>query len=177
MSVTDFLKKAYPFLTIAAQAVPGGSLVTSALGQILRLKSGDTMDAASLAVMNAPPEVRAQLQAEENRHAEAMNQMGIGSAEEFEKIMATDRADARKMQITTHSWMPGVLAIIAVATLALCIYMVGFRTLQPSGHDAMLMLLGTVVAIAKDVYGYVFGSSAGSDRKTDLMAEASSTSK
>src|SRR4051794_16502498 len=48
----DFLKKAFPYLTIAASAVPGGNVATTMLGKILNLKDGATLDDAGLAAMN-----------------------------------------------------------------------------------------------------------------------------
>ena len=170
MSFVDVLKKAYPFLTVAAQFVPGGNIAGTVLGQVLKLKEGDTIDTAALAAINAPPEVKAQLQAEENRHQEALKAMNIQSAEEYEQLFTQDRADARQMQVATKSRTMPALAWMAVAMLVGCIYLVGFRTLPDTGHDAMLMLLGAVIAIYKDVYGYFFGSSAGSDAKTAIIA-------
>jgi len=177
MAFTDVLKKAYPFLTVAASLVPGGNIATTALGQILKLKDGATLDDAGAAVLNAPPEVREALKAEDDRHAEVMAQMGITSAQEFEKIVAADRADARAMQTQTKAFTPGVLAYIAVATLAFCIYMVGFRNLPDTGHDAMMILLGAVVGLAKDVYGYFFGSSSGSAAKDRIIAAQTANGK
>jgi hypothetical protein len=169
MSWVDVLKKTYPFLTIGASFIPGGNIATSVLGKILNLKDGSTIDDAGQALVNATPEQRAALLAEENRHSEAMNSMGITSAVEYERLMLADRADARAMQVQTRSLMPPILAAAAVLTMIFCLWMVGFRTLPETGHDAVILLLGVVVGTVKDVYGYVFGSSAGSASKTDAL--------
>src|SRR5437016_384604 len=114
MAFTDVVKKAYPFLAAFAQYVPGGNIATTALGQILNLKSGSTLDDAGLALMNATPEQRAQLQAEDNRHKEVMAQMGYTDALEFEKVLATDRASARDREKTVRDLMPKIVGSIVI---------------------------------------------------------------
>jgi hypothetical protein len=171
MGFTDVLKKAYPYLTIAAQAVPGGQIATTVLGQLLKLKSGDTLDSAGIALLSAPPEVRAQLQAEENRHAEVMQQMGISSAEEFAKIAADDRASARVREEQVKDWMPRVLGVGIVGSFVVAVFLI------LTGHaKAESVIAGTLVgylsAKAEMVASYYFGSSSGSDRKTELLAQA-----
>jgi len=41
-----------------------------------------------------------------------------------------------------------------------------------SVKDILLILIGALVAIVKDVFGYYFGSSEGSARKTELLTPA-----
>jgi hypothetical protein len=38
-----------------------------------------------------------------------------------------------------------------------------------TNNDVMMLLLGAMTAIVKDLYGYYFGSSESSARKTELM--------
>lgn len=40
---------------------------------------------------------------------------------------------------------------------------------KPGAKDALLITLGALVSMVKDVYGYYFGSSEGSTRKTEIM--------
>lgn len=170
MGFTDVMKKAYPFLTIAAQAIPGGNIVSSVIGKILQLKPGDTLETAGMALLNAPPEVRAQLQAEENRHAEVMNQMGITSAEDFEKIAAADRADARSMQVQTRSWIPGTLAIAVTIGFFGLLALTATHAPPPSSEKVLDVMTGSLGTAWIMVIGYYFGSSAGSARKTELLS-------
>lgn len=94
MGFNDVMKKAFPFLSIAASMVPGGNVAVTALGKILNLKDGATLDDAGMALLNATPEQRLALQQEENRHKEVVQQMGITSAVQYEQIAAGDRASA-----------------------------------------------------------------------------------
>jgi hypothetical protein len=171
MAFTDVLKKAYPFLSAAASLVPGGNIAATALGQILNLKSGATLDDAGLALMTATPEQRAQLQAEDNRHKEAITQMGFANAEEFERIAAADRASARDREKTVKDWMPRVLGIGIVAGFLTAVFLI------LTGHaKAESVIAGTLIgylsAKAEGVVTYYFGSSAGSAEKTRLLAQA-----
>jgi len=170
MGFTDVFKKLYPFLATAASFVPGGNIATTAIGQILNLKAGATLDDAGVALMTATPEQRALLQAEDNRHKEVMAQMGFTSAQEFEKIAAGDRDSARDREKVVKDKMPTILGLTAVATLLFCICLLAFFELPATGKDAILILLGAVVASYKDVYGYFFGSSAGSAHKDETIA-------
>lgn len=170
----DFLKKAFPFLTIAASAVPGGNLAMSALGQILKVTPADgkavTWDDLGAAAINAPPEVRAALQAEENRHVEAMKQMGINSAQEFERISAGDRSDARAREVALKDKYVPFLATVVIGSFILAVLAIlrGWGKVEAAFAGT---LIGYLAANANQVVSYYFGSSAGSDRKTELMAD------
>jgi hypothetical protein len=170
MAFTDVLKKAYPFLSAAASLVPGGNLAATALGQILNLKEGSTLDDAGLALMSATPEQRAQLQAEDNRHKEAITQMGFASAEEFERIAAADRASAREREKVIKDKIPAVLAWFTTAGFFGVLAFMLFRPVPDSGHDALMLMLGSLGTAWAGIMSYYFGSSAGSAEKTRLLA-------
>jgi CDP-diglyceride synthetase len=181
MSFTDVLKKSFPFISAAASlGGPVGTMAASLVGKAIGIdKVPATADGISNAIATAlaDPTQRAALIQAEQQFQLQMAELGYKNAEELASTAAADRADARAMQEKTQSKMPQVLAALAILTLAFCIYMVGFRTLPASGHDAIILLLGAVIGITKDVYGYTFGSSAGSDRKTELLAQAPSIQK
>jgi hypothetical protein len=170
----DFLKKAFPFLTIAASAVPGGNLAMSALGQILKVEPSDgkavSWDDLGAAAINAPPEIRVALQAEENRHLEAMKQMGVNSVEEFERIAAGDRANAREREIKTGDKLtPRALACIVVIAWVATQTVMLFHIIDPSMRELVARVLGTLDAALMLVLGYYFGSSAGSAAKDETI--------
>lgn len=170
----DFLKKAFPFLTIAASAVPGGNLAMSTLGKILKVNPSDgktvSWDDLAKAAIDAPPEVRAALQAEENRHVEAMKQMGINSAEEFERIAASDRANARDREIKTGDKItPRVLAAVIVGLYVFIQVSLIHLIIDPSMREMVMRSMGTLDAAVGLVLGYYFGSSAGSAAKDETI--------
>lgn len=62
-----------------------------------------------------------------------------------------------------------ILAILIFFALVGCITGLYLRELPTGARDILLVLLGVVAALVKDVYGYYFGSSDGSQRKTELL--------
>jgi hypothetical protein len=170
--VLGFMRKAFPFISAAASfggapAVLAAGLVGKALGVQSPDPTPEGISGAVTTALQKDPQAAVALQKAEDDFKVQMAQLQVN----LDDLTVQDRSSARQMQVQTRSWMPGVLAAGAVGMLAGCIYLVAFRTLPPSGHDAVILLLGTVVGMCKDVYGYVFGSSAGSDRKTELMAQ------
>lgn len=171
--VLGFFKKIMPFVTTGLSlAGPPGVLASSILGKVFNI-ANPTPDSVKQALSNAnmTPELQAQLVEAELTYKQQMQAMGFQHEDDIVKAMDADRANARAMQVSTRSYLPAVLAILAVTTLGFCIYMVGFHNLPVTGKDAMEILLGVVAGISKDVYGYYFGSSAGSDRKTEIIAQ------
>lgn len=58
-----------------------------------------------------------------------------------------------------------------LVTIGLIAVIMALLYVEPKngGKDALLIALGALVALVKDVYGYYFGSSEGSTRKTELL--------
>lgn len=180
MSFSAVLKKVTPWIATAASvAAPGAApliglaakALSSGLGTIVKADPQSIESAITTAMAN--PDQLATLKKIDDDFALQMKQLGFQECEQLAQIDEADRASAREMQVQTKSKTPTMLAWAAVLTLLACIYMLGFRTLPQTGHDVLMMLLGTVAATYKDVYGYFFGSSAGSDAKTALLAQNS----
>lgn len=172
MAALDFFKKALPWITTGLSfAGPAGAVASTVLGKVLKVDNptvGSIQEA--LGRLTLSPEIQAQLQEAENQYKTQMQAMGYQHEEELAALAEKDKESARNLQVATRSITMPILAYVAVIVLAFCIYMTGFRNLPASGHDAIMILLGLVVSIVKDVYGYFFGSSAGSDEKTKLLA-------
>jgi hypothetical protein len=142
MSFSSVVHKVTPWLAAAASvAVPGAGPIIQLAAKALSMGLGTT--------------VKAEPQSIENAIATAM-----ANPDQLATLKKIDDDFALQMR---------TLGIQELTVLA-CIYMLGFRSLPDSGHDVLMMLLGTVAATYKDVYGYFFGSSAGSDAKTAIMA-------
>lgn len=62
------------------------------------------------------------------------------------------------------------LAVLAVITFIICLYLLFFQPIPEGSKDVLLIVAGALIVIVKDVYGYYFGSSEGSARKTELLA-------
>jgi hypothetical protein len=91
---------------------------------------------------------------------------------------AADRASARQRQVAVRDLTTPTLAwIIVGATLATaCAVVLGFvspGTLKdPTSASLIGTTLGYLISEAKQVVAYYFGSSKGSDRKTELLAQS-----
>jgi uncharacterized membrane protein YphA (DoxX/SURF4 family) len=86
---------------------------------------------------------------------------------------AGDRDSARKREIAVRGATTPALAWLVVAasvSLGAAVVM-GYVTKDPAQGTLVGTVLGYVFSEAKQVLAYYFGSSVGSDRKTELMAQ------
>ena len=88
----------------------------------------------------------------------------------FETLAVKDRSDARNMQVVTKSFIPGTLAFLVT---------IGFFTILISlmlgyAHEStpLMIMLGALGTAWTGVMAFYFGSSAGSDKKTDALTAA-----
>jgi hypothetical protein len=64
------------------------------------------------------------------------------------------------------------LATMATLGFLICLLVLFQASIPQASRELLMFLLGVLASTVKDVYGYYFGSSAGSDKKTDLLASA-----
>jgi hypothetical protein len=90
---------------------------------------------------------------------------------DLEKVHAGDRGSARDMQKTTRANIPGLLAI--AVTLGFFGILGGMMTgtlKTDANNDALLIMLGALGASWGAIVNFYFGSSRGSELKTEMMA-------
>ena len=91
---------------------------------------------------------------------------------DLERIAAGDRDSARQMQMATKSWLPETLAImVTIGFFGIIAYIIKFG-LPESGNEAVLLLLGSLGTAWGGVMAFYFGSSAGSQKKTEALTAA-----
>ena len=89
----------------------------------------------------------------------------------FEKLAVDDRKSARDMQMATRSWVPPLLAAsVTVGFFGILVMMLLGKV--DSNNPAILMMLGSLGTAWTGIIAYYFGSSAGSQAKTDLLSKA-----
>jgi len=170
-AIGGFLKKAFPFISAAAGF--GGPLGTLAAGMVGKALGVDKLapgqDAISAAIAGATPEQLFQMKQIEADLQAKMQQMGFQHVEELEKLAVDDRASARNLQISTKSWSVPALAWLIVLSFSSIVVAVlrGWGKVDAAFSGT---LVGYLAANCNQVISYYFGSSAGSDRKTELMA-------
>ena len=88
----------------------------------------------------------------------------------FEKLEVEDRKSARDMQAATRSLMPPLLAgSVTVGFFGIMGMM--FNGQVDSSNPAILMMLRSLGTAWTGIISYYFGSSAGSQAKTDLLSK------
>jgi cation transport ATPase len=177
MGFTDVLKKSFPFISAAASlGGPLGTMAAGVVGKALNLDKSPapTVDGISnvIATALADPQQRAALIQAEQEFQKQMTELGYQHAEELEQTAAADRANARQREMTLKDKIPAALAIMVTLGFFGVLGFMLFRQVPPTGHDALLLMLGALGSAWTAVVAYYFGSSAGSDRKTELLAEA-----
>lgn len=178
MSFSDVMKKAFPFLSAAASlGGPLGTMAAAAVGKALGLDKAPagTSDsiANAIAVAMGDPAQRAAILKAEQEFQVQMTTLGYQHAEEIEAIASKDRDSARNREIQVKDWTPRILAFVVV-TLCFTAEFVYFRHGAPANASPELIgrILGTLDSALILVLSYYFGSSAGSDRKTELLSQA-----
>ena len=91
---------------------------------------------------------------------------------QLEKLALDDRASARDREKTVRDWMPLALGLgTTIAFMGLLVLLV-FRVIPKENETVFNILLGSLGSAWVSVISYYFGSSAGSDKKTEIMGRA-----
>ncbi len=178
MSVNSVLKKVAPWIaTVAGLApIPGAPLigmaakaVATGLGKDVKATPDAISEAISAAM--ATPDQLTKIKQIDDDFAAQMRTLGIQELEDLTKIAADDTANARAREIATHDWYPRALASAVVLA---CLVGEGlyFHYGAPANASPELIgrILGTLDSALMLVLSYYFGSSLGSDRKTEILA-------
>ena len=160
----DWLKQIAP--TIASAM--GGPLVGMAVAAISKATGVDPTEVNDLISNNKlSAEQIAQVKIAEIELQKQAQELGLN----FEKLEVEDRKSAREMQATTRSIVPPALAaIITVGFFSILIMMMIGKV--DGNNPTILMMLGSLSTAWTGIVAYYFGSSAGSQAKTDLLSKA-----
>src|SRR5260221_7035598 len=173
-NVLGFLKKAAPFV---AKALEFGGPVGAMAGTIINSVAGtkiSTSDDLAAAFAKTPDQQKfiADLKTSEQQFALQMKQLEINSVDDLEKIMAAYRASARGREIAVKDRTPAILAFIITLGFFSTLFYVFGHGVKPEARDMANIMVGTLGTAWVGVVTYYFGSSRGSDRKTELLAGA-----
>jgi hypothetical protein len=170
------LAVAAPLLT---SALPGplGGIANSAISAALGLKQGATVEDISSAINNGQltGDQMVALKEAELKFQEDMKKFDLDDVEKIAALNAADRDSARKREAAVKDWTPRILAYIYTAGF-LCTLgaeiAIGVKGLaiDPLVSKSIDILLGVLTGMVLGTKEYYFGSSAGSDKKTDLLA-------
>jgi hypothetical protein len=170
MDFVGILKTVAPWIGTAIGG-PLGGMAVEAAASALGL-SEKTAGAVKSALAGVGPEQMLALKKADHDFALQMQSLGFKHLEDVEALAAGDRRDARAMQVSTRSIMPAVLSgIVTVGFLGLLLGMM-LGVLQVSDSEALLLMLGSLSTAWGVVMAFWFGTTSGSARKTELLAQA-----
>ena len=159
----DWLKQIAPTIATALGG-PLAGMAVSAISKAVGVDEDKVQDMISSNKLSA--DQVAQLKLAEIELAKQAQELGLN----FEKLAVDDRKSAREMQATTRSMMPPILASAVTIGFFGIVVMMFFNQVD-SNNPAILMMLGSLGTAWTGIIAYYFGSSAGSQAKTEMMAK------
>jgi hypothetical protein len=159
----DWLKQIAPTIATALGG-PLAGMAVSAISKAVGVDEDKVQDMISSNKLSA--DQVAQLKMAEIELAKQAQELGLN----FEKLAVEDRKSAREMQATTRSMMPPILACAVTLGFFSIVVMMFFNQVD-SSNPAILMMLGSLGTAWTGIIAYYFGSSAGSQAKTDLLTK------
>ena len=159
----DWLKQIAPTIATAL----GGPLAGMAVSAISKAIGVDEEKVGDLISSNKlTADQIAQVKLAEIELQKQAQELGLN----FEKLEVEDRKSARDMQSATRSMMPPLLAGAVTIGFFSIMVMMFFNKID-SANPAILMMLGSLGTAWTGIIAYYFGSSAGSQAKTDLLSK------
>jgi hypothetical protein len=162
----DWLKQIAPTIATALGG-PLAGLAVDAISKAVGIDPKDVTKTISEGKLTA--DQIAQIKTAELAMAARAQELGL----DFEKIAVDDRKSAREMQISTQSWIPGGMAIIV--TCGFFGILIGLMTDHFKTTDALMLMLGSLGTAWTGIIAFYFGSSAGSQKKDELLHQSSPT--
>lgn len=172
--LTTLLARAAPWLAAAAGGPAGiAGMALKTLAQTLGSTSG-TLESVTSALVGATPDQIRQLKQADLEFRVRMQELGFKSEADMLRIAADDRADARKNNVASGMnwhifWLSIVLLLVCLGS-EVAVLFIGY----PAGLPDLVVgrVLGLLDAVAMMVLAYWYGTTAGSSRKTDLLAQS-----
>jgi len=159
----DWLKQIAP--TIAtAMGGPLMGMAVSAVSKAIGVEPDKVQDLISSGKLTS--EQIAQIKIAEIDLQKQANELGLN----FEALAVDDRKSARDMQVATRSWIPPLLAASVTAGFFGILAMMLLGKVD-SNNPAILMMLGSLGTAWTGIIAYYFGSSAGSQAKTEMLGK------
>lgn len=162
--------------TIAAAA--GGPLAGTAVNAIetaLGLNKSSTdlsqrQDDVAAAIAGATPDQLLALKKADNDFQVQMAEIGFKDAEAIAALEVQDRSSAREREQNLKDWTPRALAAgVTLGFFSVLLYML-VHDVPATTKDVLNIMLGSLGTAWVSIIAYYFGSSSGSDRKTELLA-------
>jgi len=162
----EWLKQIAPTIATALGG-PLAGLAVSAISKAVGVDEDKVTDLISSNKMT--PEQIAQVKLAELELKKQENELGLN----FEALAVDDRKSAREMQAATRSIVPPALAGAITLGFFGILSMLLFGQVD-GNNPTILMMLGSLSTAWTGIIAYYFGSSAGSQAKTELLSKPGS---
>jgi hypothetical protein len=160
----DWLKQIAPTIATALGG-PLAGMAVSAISKAVGVEPDQVQDMISNNKLTA--EQIAQVKVAEIELQKQAQELGLN----FAKLEVEDRKSAREMQATTRSIVPPALAAIITVGFFGILAMMMFGKVD-GNNPTILMMLGSLSTAWTGIIAYYFGSSAGSQAKTEMLSKA-----
>jgi hypothetical protein len=172
--VVDFVRKALPWIGAAATGnVPVlATMAAKAVSDALGVNVDATPSAVAKAVANATPEDLLKLKESEQNFALQMQTLNYKNETELYASEVTDRNGARDREVKVGDNTNRILALVIILAWVSIQWFLMTHVIDVSMRELVARVLGTLDAALTMVLAYYFGSSRGSDRKTELLGTA-----
>lgn len=162
----EWLKTIAPTVATALGG-PLAGMAVSAVAKAIKCDPDEVQGIISSNKLTAEQVASIQLaELELKKQAQSMNL-------DFAKLIAEDKKSARDMQIATKSWIPPVMAMGVTCGFFGILFGLMYGQIQHAPQiDIMLGSLGTAWT---GIISFYFGSSAGSQAKTELLHQSEPT--
>ena len=159
----EWLKTIAPTVATALGG-PLAGMAVSAIAKAIGCSPDEVQDVISSGKLTAEQVASIQLaELELKKQAQSMNL-------DFAKLIAEDKKSARDMQIATKSWIPPIMALGVTCGFFGILFGLMYGQIQHAPQiDIMLGSLGTAWT---GIISFYFGSSAGSQAKTELLRQS-----
>lgn len=170
MDALAILKVAAPWIGGALGGPLGGLAVTAATNALGL--SEKTSEALKTALAGTTPEQMLALKTADQNFALQMQELGFKQLADLEAIAAGDRANARGLQMGTHSQLPAVLSLAITVGYFAVLFGIMQGWLKINDSQALLLMLGSLSTAWAATISFWFGTTRESGDKTRLLAQA-----
>jgi hypothetical protein len=161
--MNDWLKQIAPTIATVLGG-PLAGLAVDAVSKAIGIDPKDVQKTISEGKLSA--EQIALIKQAEIAMAARAQELGL----DFEKLAVDDRKSARGMQEKTQSWIPGAMAIIV--TIGFFGILIGLMMESLKTSEALMLMLGSLGTAWTGIIAFYFGSSAGSQKKDELLHQS-----
>ncbi len=145
---------------------PLAGMATAAVSDALLGRPDGTEAEFAIALKAGGSDALQKLRDADNAFAIRMRELDI----DLERLHSADRSSARDREAKTgDSWTPRLLAgLVTVGFFGVLAWLLAYGKPE-AGGDALLVMLGALGGAWASIISYYFGSSAGSQAKTQLL--------